>query len=134
MSMHIDNANGCCEAVQHSQNTASTKSQGDAAQEALQKWIYAMIVQGFKNLGNAQGDNEGKGGRDVSANGPVSMDELNALAASAMGGSEAAIAEGTEILEALFGDQLAADKSVYFDEGPNDKDLEPFFIVSLRNI
>jgi len=131
MSMPIDHAgHGCCDTVrqnEHQQNE-SAKSRDDAIQEAMREWIYALIMQGFKGLGKTEDkDNEGKGGRDVSETGPISMDELSASAMSTMEATDATIMEGTEILEQLFGANLADNNSIYFDEGVNDQDLVNLF-------
>lgn len=127
MSMQIDNANPV-DLVQQSQQNEESKSEGNVAQEAMQKWIYALIIQGFKNLGQAQdGNNDENGGQDVAANGPISLEELKTLSNAALAGSDAAVSAGTELLEELFGQNLNADKTVYFDEGVNDPDLLALF-------
>lgn len=129
MSMHVDNVNHAgCNTVRTSEQTTTEKSPEDAVQEALQQWIMKLILEGFKGLGKAQDtDDDAKGGQDVSENGPLPLDTLNALAGNSLADADKTIAQGEDILTKLFGSDLAEDKSIYFDQGVNDPDLVKLF-------
>jgi hypothetical protein len=96
----------------------------------MQQWIYQMIIAGFKGMGNATKNSDDKGGKNVSDAGPISMEEL--CAAHSAGGeavmaADATMAEGMDILQQLFGQEINPDTSIYFDEGMQDPDLINLF-------
>lgn len=117
--------------VQKNDQTSSRSTDNDAVREAMQQWIYSLIIAGFKGLGKATEDSDSKGGQNVSDAGPVSMDTLNAMAGGAIASADATLAEGSDILSQLFsstyGQELNADTSIYFDEGMQDPDLVALF-------
>lgn len=118
---------GQTQVQQNEQANQSSSSRDDNVDKALQQWVFQLIIAGFKGLGNATKSGDDKGGKDVSSAGPVSMEELLAMAGGAIDGADATIAESGDILSALFGQDVNPDTSVYFDEGMNDPDLIALF-------
>jgi len=131
--MYVDNqTHQCpCDVRTEQENQSSSSNQwDDMVKEALQQMIYQSIIASFKGMGNATKNSDDKGGKNVSDAGPISMEELCAAhpaVGEAVMAADATMAEGMDILQQLFGQEINPDTSIYFDEGMQDPDLINLF-------
>lgn len=119
MSMQIDNGN-TVQLVQHSQSDDTAQNQAKLARESMDEWVYSLILQGLKNLGNAQErKGEEEGGQDVASTGPISMEALKSSSLSAIDASTLSTESSTATLNALFEQNRNTDNQIFEDAGQN---------------
>lgn len=107
----------------HHYETSTKTNSKDSVDETIEKWLHELLLQGFQGLGNASSREEGEDGTSTqrSSQGGT-QEQLQAI--------DTMIADSRSDVTSLFGTDIAADTSIYFDEGQNDPDLIALFEAS----